>query len=38
MKNLKALRDVYASLSIHAKAITWFVVIIIAIIILDFAL
>tara|TARA_R100000963_G_C4600659_1_gene74498 strand:- start:425 stop:541 length:117 start_codon:yes stop_codon:yes gene_type:complete len=38
MKNLKALRDAYVSLSIHAKAITWFVAIIIAIILLDFAL
>ena len=38
MKNLKALRDAYVSLSIHAKAITWFVGIIILIIVLDFAL
>tara|TARA_R110002020_G_scaffold179794_2_gene373494 strand:+ start:658 stop:774 length:117 start_codon:yes stop_codon:yes gene_type:complete len=38
MKNLKALRDAYAALSIHAKAITWFVVIIIAIVALDFVL
>ena len=38
MKNLKALRDTYASLSVRAKAITWFVVIIVAITVIDFIL